>query len=134
MVSQTIISNNGNHKLTISTINNHLFIYHECGFEFTTYVKRRIIFQAWNPATWGGGFKWVQSNNAMQPNILDLQFIMGNGTIRNPNDFNPTQTRRVGHYKTSAVSINATDPAQNDVSWITNVSLRFAYENSIVTI
>lgn len=122
-----IISNDGRQKLNISVINTHLFVFHECGFEFTTQRKRRVTVQWWNPATWWG-FEWVNSNRVLQPAITDLKFFMGNGTERNPVDFALSNTRTVGHFKSSAVSVNVANPPANNVSWITSVTLTFEYD------
>lgn len=129
MATQTIKSRNGRNRLIISTINAHLASFHECGYEYETQIRRRKNFQWWNPFSWGGGFEWVSSNNALQPNITSFLFFMGNGNQRNPIDFFLTESASVGKYKTSAMSVNVSNPPANDVSWITRVTLDFEYEN-----
>ena len=129
MATRTITSQNGRQRLIISTINTHIPFFNECGMEFNTLRRRRKNYVWWNPATWGGGFEWVNSNSVLQPNITSFLFFMGDGTQRNPMDFNLTTNQNTGYFKTSAVSINVSNPPGNDVSWITRVTLDFDYEN-----
>jgi hypothetical protein len=134
MATRTILSNDRKQRLIISTINTHLAIFHECGMEYKTQKKRKKIFQIFNPTTWGGGYEWIDSNSVLQPNIKTFSFFMGNRSPRNPFDFNLTKTTNVGFYKNSAVSINVSNPPANDVSWITDVTLSFDYENDTFNI
>lgn len=129
MATRTITSRNGRNRLIISTINTHIPFFHECGYEYETQIRRRKTYQWWNPFSWGGGFEWVSSNNALQPDITSFLFFLGNGNQRNPNDFFLTQSVSVGKFKTSAISVNASNPPANDVSWITRVAINFEYEN-----
>ena len=129
MATRTITSRNGRNRLIISTINTHIPLFHECGYEYETQIRRRKNYQWWNPFSWGGGFEWVSSNNALQPAITSFLFFMGNGNQRNPIDFLLTESVSVGKYKTSAISANVSNPPANDVSWITRVTLDFEYEN-----
>ncbi len=134
MATKTIKSSDKKQKLIISTINTHIPFFNECGLDYKTQKRRKVTFVWWNPATWGGGYEWKDSNDVLQPGSLNLLFFMGNGTQRNPMDFNLTNSTDVGYFKTTAVSANVSNPPQNDVSWITRVTLSFEYEGKTYNI
>lgn len=128
MATRTIISQNRRQRLIISTINTHLPLFNECGMEFYTQIRRRKNYVWWNPATWGGGFEWINSNTAIQPNIISFLFFRADGAPRNPTEFNLTTEQNTGYFKTSAYSSNVSNPAANDVSRVINVTLEFEYD------
>ena len=96
MATQELYSTRRNDRLIITTILTNLVFFHEAGFEFRTERKEALKVEWWNPSTWGG-HRWVATDQANQPNILEFIFMQG-PNARNPADFAVSNTDGRGYF------------------------------------
>ena len=94
MATGVYLSNDGNDRLIISTICNHLLFFHEAGFEFCTERQVRTRFMWWNPTTWRG-FKWTRSDDVQQPVNMRCTF----NESSDPVEFGATSQSSLGRFQ-----------------------------------